>query len=320
METESITAPDAEEASMRELGIQTDQAQGREVEASQQEMTSARPEPDETPTPTETEVPSTDEAPDTEDVAAKQEPEQPPRDKNGQFQKRERTDTDYSRAVKEKARQDRSWSALQAEKEQFRQQQAQWEEQQRLAQLQAQTQQYQPLKKDGLTAQQYYDGAKVFERDGDHENALKAYKVASEMGRAEQQNYQQFEQANKEYQWRQQMQEVGKVAPQIWDANDPMHQTLARIIEQNPGIYNLPNGFKLAAEAAYYVTRESHMKELEDEIVSLKAELEKGRRKGQPARGGYAAPRTGEKDFDDLSLDEMEAHLRGITAEADNYR
>jgi hypothetical protein len=116
------------------------------------------------------------------------------------------------------------------------------------------------------------------------------------------------------------MQEVGKAAPQIWDTNDPMHQTLARIIEQNPGIYNLPNGFKLAAEAAYYVTRESHMKELEDEIVSLKAELEKGRRKGQPARGGYASPRTEAKDFDDLSLDEMESHLKQITAEADNWR
>jgi hypothetical protein len=318
METESITAPDVEESAMRELGIQTDQAQGREVEASQQETPPARPEPvEEAP---EAEVPTAEETPDTEEIAAKQEQEQTPRDKNGQFQKRERTDTDYSRAVKEKARQDRSWSALQAEKEQFRQQQAQWEEQQRLAQLQAQTQQYQPLKKDGLTAQQYYDGAKVFERDGDYENAVKAYKVASEMGRAEQQQYQQFEQANKEYQWRQQMQEVGKAAPQIWDTNDPMHQTLARIIEQNPGIYNLPNGFKLAAEAAYYVTRESHMKELEDEIVSLKAELEKGRRKGQPARGGYASPRTGEKDFDDLSLDEMESHLKSLTAEADNYR
>jgi hypothetical protein len=317
MEIESLT-PDAEESSMRELGIATDQAQGREVEASQQETPPPRPEPvEEAPEP---EVPTAEETPDTEEIAAKQEQEQLPRDKNGQFQKRERTDTDYSRAVKEKARQDRSWSALQAEKEQFRQQQAQWEEQQRLAQLQAQTQQYQPLKKDGLTAQQYYDGAKVFERDGDYENAVKAYKVASEMGRAEQQQYQQFEQANKEYQWRQQMQEVGKAAPQIWDTNDPMHQTLARIIEQNPGIYNLPNGFKLAAEAAYYVTRESHMKELEDEIVSLKAELEKGRRKGQPARGGYASPRTEAKDFDDLSLDEMESHLRGITAEADGYR
>lgn len=319
METESITAPDAEEASMRELGIQTDQAQGREIEASQQETPKESP-VDEAPPPTETEVPSTDETPDTEDVAAKQQEEQPPRDKNGQFQKRERTDTEYSKAVKEKARQDRSWSALQAEKEQFRQQQAQWEEQQRLAQLQAQTQQYQPLKKDGLTAKQYFDGAQVFERDGDHENALKAYKIASEMGHAEQQNYEQFEQANKEYQWRQQMQEVSKVAPQIWDPNDPMHQTLARIIEQNPGIYNLPNGFKLAAEAAYYVTREGKMKELEDEIISLKAENEKYRRKGQPARGGFASPSAEGKSFDDMNLDEMESHLRGVTAEADNYR
>jgi hypothetical protein len=82
----------------------------------------------------------------------------------------------------------------------------------------------------------------------------------------------------------------------------------------------MPNGFKLAAEAAYYVTREGKMKELEDEIISLKAENEKYRRKGQPARGGYASPSAEGKNFDDMNLDEMESHLRGVTAEADNYR
>jgi hypothetical protein len=99
-----------------------------------------------------------------------------------------------------------------------------------------------------------------------------------------------------------------------------MHQIAARIISQNPKLYDVPNGFRLVAEAAYYVTQAGKVKELEDENTALRAELEKGRRKGQPARGGYAAPRTGEKDFDDMDLDSMEAHLKHLTAEADNYR
>jgi transposase len=62
------------------------------------------------------------------------------------------------------------------------------------------------------------------------------------------------------------------------------------------------------------------LKEKDDEIIRLKAELEKTHRKGQPARGGYAAPRTGDKDFDEMTLDEQEAHLRHMTAEADSWR
>jgi hypothetical protein len=59
---------------------------------------------------------------------------------------------------------------------------------------------------------------------------------------------------------------------------------------------------------------------LQEENEQLRAQLEKYQRKGQPARGGYASPRTGEKDFDEMDLNEMEAHLKGLTAEADNYR
>ena len=194
--------------------------------------------------------------------------------------------------------------------------QSQWEEQQRMAALEAQRQQYQPLKKEGLTAQEYYQGAQRFEQEGDHENALKAYKVASELGRAEQQRYGQFQEMNAEYEWRKQMQEVGTAYPQIWQ--EPIAGHLQRIIAENDWLYRVPGGFKRAAEVAHMLTQMNSLKEKDDEIIAFKAELEKHQRKGQPSKGGYASPRTGEKDFDEMNLDEMEAHLKRMTAEADS--
>jgi hypothetical protein len=316
MDVETLT-PDAEETSMRELGIETDAAQGREpVEAAETPRPQA---PEETPEPPPPPTPERDgtepESPEPEQVAA----EKLGRDiKTGQFKKAERPETDYSRAQKEQARKDRSWQALQAEKEQFRMAQSQWEEQQRMAQLEAARQQYQPLKKEGLTAQEYYQGAQRFEQEGDHENALKAYKVASELGRAEQGRYQQMQEVNTEYAWRKQMEELGTQYPQIFQ--EPIVGHLQRIIEQNPDFYRMRNGFRLAAEGAHLLAQNQLLKEKDDEIIALKAELEKHQRKGQPARGGHASPRMGEKDFDDMDLNEQEAELRRMTAEADNYR
>lgn len=315
MDTDTLTV-DAEEQAMRDLGRETDAEQGREPAESAAETPEPQaPEPTPEPQP---EVEQPPEAPvqeiakaDTERVRERQ------RDEAGKFVKPE---TDYSKAVKEEERKDRSWRALQAEKEQFRTAQTQWEEQQRMAQLEATRQQYQPLKKEGLTAQEYYQGAQRFEQEGDHENALKAYKVASEMAQAEQQRYGQMQEVEAEYQWRLGMQQAGQAFPEIWNPDSPISAHLQRIIGQNPWIYRVPQGFQRAAEVANMLTHEGLLKEKEDEIIVLKAELEKYRRKGQPAKGGYAAPRTGEKDFDEMGLDEMEAHLKGLTAEADNYR
>jgi hypothetical protein len=320
MDVESNT-PDAEESAMRELGQQADSNEGRPTEQPAAETPQTAPEPPESPQPeAEPEVQQPPESPETEPIAAEQRPRDPV---TGKFQKPAtagKPETDYTRAQKEQERKDRSWQALQAEKEQFRQYASQWEEQQRMAQLESTRQQYQPLKKDGLTAQEYYEGAQRFEQEGDHENALKAYKVASEMGRTEQQRYAQMQEMEAEYQWRLGMQEVGKVFPDIWNPNHPIVPHLERIISENPWIYRVPQGFQRAAEVAHMLTQMDSIKQLQDENESLRAQLEKYNHKGQPAKGGYAAPRTSDKEFDDMNLDEMKAHLEHVTAEADSWR
>src|SRR5580765_796809 len=152
MDTDTLT-PDAEEVSMRELGIETDAAQGREpVEAAPPQDAQATPEtepsPDLPPPPPERDG-TEPETPEPQ----RDHPQQRPRDPvTGKFEK---PDTEYSKAQKEEIRKQRTWQNIQAEKEQIRQEKAQWEEHVRMQQLEAARQQYQPLKKEGLTAQEY---------------------------------------------------------------------------------------------------------------------------------------------------------------------
>jgi len=319
MEIESLTM-DAEEAAMRDLGHEADAEQGRPVEPSAETTESRAPvqETEQAETqPPDVGVPEKEPVSSETEITEKQ-PQGRPRDPvTGKFQ---RPDTEYSRAQKEQERKDRSWAALQAEKERFRMATTQWQEQQRMRQLEETRKQNQPLRRDGLTAQEYYEGAKVFERDGDYENAYKAHQVAQEMFHAEQQRGVQMQGVEAEYQWRTGMQQAIAAEPAIADPDSPIAQHLERIIQQNPWIYYIPQGFQRAAEVAHMLTKMASLSELQDENEKLRADLEKYQRRSQPSRGGYAAPRHGEKDFDDMDLNEMESHLKGLTAEADNYR
>jgi hypothetical protein len=319
MDVESNT-PDAEEVAMRDMGAQVDQNEGRPVEdaAPPQEAPDARPvDPDTAPQP-DAPAPPQPEVPEPQRDAPNQVPRDP---RTGKFQQRDgKPDTEYSRAQKEAERKERSWQALQAEKEQFRRMTTQWQEQQRMAQLEHTRKTYQPLRRDGLTAKEYYDGAQVFEREGDFENAYKAHRIAQEMFQAEGGRTQQMQAVEQEYQWRTGMQEAVRSNPEIANPESPISGHLERIIQQNPWIYYIPQGFQRAAEVADMLTKMADLKAKDDEIISLKAELEKSQRKGQPAKGGYASPRYGEKEFDDMNLDEMGEHLRNVTKEADSWR
>lgn len=318
MDVETLT-PDAEEAAMRDMGHEADVAQGRPIEpetppeprAEAPEAPQREEAPPESPEPKEPELPESPEP-------KRDHPQQRPRDPvTGKFEKPE---TEYSKAQKEEIRKTRTWQSIHAEREQIKAEKAQWEEQRRMQELETARQNYQPIKKDGLTAQEYYDGALVFEREGDHENALKAYKVASELGRAEQQRYAEFQKVDQEYQWRQQLQQVNQVEPKVFDESTPIGSHVQRILKGNPWLYNVPQGFLRAAEFAHMLTQIEQMKEMQDELIELRAFKEQHQRKSQPARGGFASPRLGEKDFDEMDLNEMESHLKGMTAEADNYR
>jgi hypothetical protein len=316
MDTETLTV-DAEETAMRELGHETDIAEGRPAEGPSAETPDSRA-PGREEEIAEPQPPTTGE-PEQTQVSSETEPKQPEqRDQaTGKFQKPE---TEYARAQKEQERKERSWQALQAEKENFRRMTTHFQEQQRIRQLEAARATFAPLQKEGLNAAQYYQGYLRFKQEGDFQNAAAALEVALELQNAEQGRMGQVQAVNAEYAWRTGMNEAIQANPAVGDPESPVAAHIERIIAENPWIYYVPQGFQRAAEVADMLVRMDSISELTDENENLRAQLEKYQRKSQLGKGGSAAPSLGEKDFDDMSLDEQEAHLRRVTQEADAYR
>jgi hypothetical protein len=97
-------------------------------------------------------------------------------------------------------------------------------------------------------------------------------------------------------------------------------QLVDAIVAERPGFYYMPDGFAIVATIADMAARLESMSEVQDENEQLRAELEKRYGRSQPLDGRVTGSPRGEKSFDDMDLDEMENHLKRITAEADNYR
>ena len=342
MEVESLTM-DAEEQALRDLGRETDRNEYRplpkessapekpesraagEAKSSYAKATEDKP-PDRGPS----DVDEPEIKPDSSDLASdikKRERDE----QTGQFKAKQaekaaeiapaKPETEYSRAQKEQERKDRSWQALEAQKAEFRAQQAQWEEKARIAQLQAAQAQNQPIKKDGLTAREYYEGYLRFKQTGDYENAAAALEVAMELNNAEQGRMAQQKEVQAEYMWRTDMDAAVKQLPDLGVPGSPVLQRLDTLIQQNPWIYYIPHGFLRAAEIADLLVKSDSISELQDENEKLRAELERRNASSQPSRGGaISGARGGEKSFDDMDLDEMEDHLTRQTREADSFR
>jgi hypothetical protein len=316
METESLVM-DAEEQSLRDMGRETDLNEGRPTDDQSAEQPESRA-PGEAQQIAEPQPPETGAVEQPKPVSSETEPKQQQPD---QFTKQpQKAETEYTRAQKEQERKERSWQALQAEKDNFRRMTTEFQEHQRIQQLEAARSTFGPLQKEGLTAAEYYDGYRRFRQNGDFENAAAALETAIEIQNAEQARMGQVGAVNAEYAWRMGMQEAGQANPEVFNPESPVSAHVQRIIAENPWIYHVPQGFQRAAEVAEMLVKMDSISELQDENEQLRAQLEKYQRKSQPGKSGYAAPRLGEKDFDDMSLDEQEAELRRLTREADNYR
>lgn len=351
MEIESLTL-DPEEQALRDLGRDTDLSEDRPLpqgERDTQPETRApgketQTQPETRPTATgEDEIPPVSSEIDTkpEDLAHKKSIKD---EKTGQFQKQEQLqpekgekaipDTPATRAQKEQERKDRSWQRLEQEKAEFRREQQLATEQARMAQLQharAQT----PVQKDGLDARGYWEGAQMFqkqgaqlERQGDFENATIAYRseaaalrTTMELHQQETAKQAQREQAQAEYAWRSDMENVARQNPDLMTPGNPVGQMIEQIIAQNPYLYYIPHGFMRAAEIAHLLVERASMSELQDETEKLRAELEKRAVKSQPLGGGSPRGAGGvTKSFDEMSLDEQEHELEHQTKLADQYR
>ncbi len=330
---------DAEEQGLRDLGIQQDVTEDRPIppSVSAEEKASARTageaKPTETPPPATGEPEGKPVSSEIEPITEKQPQTGPQKDPvTGKFVKQEQqqaTGEELTREQKEAERKDRSWQRLEAEKQVLRQQQAEWEERTRLTQLDA-ARNIQPLQKEGLDAKGYFQGYQMFKKSGHQAlqegdpssatqhfgNALRSLETVMELQQQEASRQAQRDQAQVEYGWRKDMEQVMQHVPDL-KAGTPLAQKVDELVANNPWLYYIPHGFVRAVEVADMLLKMDSFSELQEELDQLRAFKEKHLAKSQPTNGSSPGGRGGAKSLDDMSLDEGESYLRGVTERAD---
>jgi hypothetical protein len=337
---------DAEEQQLRDLGRETDLAEGR----GEQPPVSATPKAGERAPaeakPPQSQPPATGE-PEKKPVSSETEPsgeqkppqqqKTPPRDlKTGQFQRQEAPagengkETPESRAQREQQRRDESWRALNEQKEAFRREQAQWNEQVRISQLQQQRT-APPIEKDGLNIKGYWDGYQLFKRNAisafrnqdfeaavDHyDKSLRSLEAVFELNQQEQMRQAQRDHAQAEYAWRMDMEAAGRQNPDLFNPDNPLAQKVDSLVQQHPWLYYIPHGFLRAVEVAQMLSQQDSLSELQDENEQLRAQLEQALGNSQPLPGGAQRPPKGKKSLDEMSMEEADAAMAELTRQAD---
>ena len=335
---------DAEEQELRDLGRQQDLTEGRPVSpegATKPEIPAPPAEAPEPPPPSPETTPQTpDSEPEPTPPAEEPQPQaaelrerdergrfkaaeaaEAAQQENGQAQHPEPQRSPYAEArdreARERERKDRSWSALQSEKDAFREQQAQWQDQRRMEQLQAQSQ-MPPLQKDGIDLQGYHNAYLDFRQRGDYENAMKSLETVLELEGTGRQYVAQQQEAAQELSWRNDMESAIQHVPELMDPDSPLTQETDRIISEHPYLFYIPQGFHKAVEIAMLLLGAGSDSELREENEQLRAQIEEYQSSSQPARGGPGKPPKGPPSRqEDMSKDEEEAYLRDLTRRED---
>lgn len=332
-----IPPVDAEEAALRELGHQTDLAEGRPVESEGAKTPEQPAPPAEAPQPPPQRPEVT--PPDSEPEPTPPEPEPPPqkpaaqeRDERGRFKEapppqapppKQPQKSPYAVArekeQKEQIRKERSWKEIVAEKDRLRAEQAKWQEERRMEQLQRESQ-VPPLQKEGIDLQGYQKAYVDFRQRGDFENALRSLETVLELEQMGNQQIQQRQEAQYELAWRKDMEVTLKNVVDLNDPNSQLAIETDRIINEHPYLFYIPQGFQKAVEIATLLLAAGSDSELREENERLRAQLEEYQHSSQPARGGPGKPPRGQPTRqEDMTLDEEEAHLRDLTRREDSF-
>jgi hypothetical protein len=341
---------DAEEQALRDLAVETDRAEGRPVQsegAKQPEPPAPPARVPETPQVPEKQTPDSSEPepePPLPDIAAKERDEkgrfkaeappeaQPPVD-NGQKASVETEGRPLSkfaqakeREAKEEARRERSWTALQQEKERLRAEQAQWEEQRRREELEAQVK-TRPLVKDGIDLQGYQKAYQDFRAQAmrsdspeDWRNSLHSLETVLELEQTARAEQERVQYAQYELSWRKDMEAAISQNADLQNPDSPFYQEVDRIVKAEPYLFYIPGGFNKAVELATILLAAGSESELRDELERKNARIEELERSSQPARGGPGKPPKGQKSEDDMTIEELEAHYAELSRRADAMR
>jgi hypothetical protein len=232
----------------------------------------------------------------------------------------EKKETPFQKAKADQERRDRSWKALNEEKEKFRTERSSLES--RIKELEVQlTSQKKPAgpaqDEQGYTAEIWDKVAAKAESEGDAVLASAAKERAQKLRASEQTSQQdkssapaetwqspEFKQA-----WKQNVQELVSAQPELADPRNPLVRSAnALIADPNWGRFLRahPDGIKAAVEVARLVQAGEAAKKTAEEAKALKAEVARLNKLIQPS-GSLPAGQAAPKRAEDLSDDEIRA-------------
>lgn len=236
-----------------------------------------------------------------------------------------------SKADQENERKDRSWKAINEQKDEIARARAELEQQRQ--QLQQVARQPRPQQQRKYTsrdlaeaAQEYRKLAKAALQEGDldkfNENdqlADAAIQHAQQFAQLEAQEAQQEAQARHQSTWQFHMTEAIKSEPELSNPESPISKAMTAMLEQNGQVFwMIPDGFKRAVEIVKLQIEAGSAKELRQKTEDLQKEIERLNEQLTPTPGGAGGKPAGTKKFEDMNDAEQEAYLATAAAKADS--
>lgn len=241
----------------------------------------------------------------------------------------------FTKAQKEKARREKTWAEINAEKEQLAaDRKALEEERKRLAEEQHR----QPAKPEApqskYSAEDYDAAAKHFEAKGDYELAEQAKAKAAELRTAQQPRPEQGSAAaapqnqvstpfgampREQFMttWQGTLERLMKAEPDLANKDSELGRTTAEMLRTYPLLNHIPTGIQDAVAAAKLTIQARRVPVLEKELAAAKAELERLNKTNSLRGGPPGMPPAAPKSIEDMSLDEAEAAARAAALAAD---
>lgn len=221
----------------------------------------------------------------------------------------------YERAKKDQARLEKTWKQVEVEKQAVRQEQARLQQAAKDLELNRQ-QANQPR----FDSNQYQLAGNEFDKkawkllaDGDVEGANeqrdlagKAFQAARQFAQVEAtEGYKRFESD-----WKNTAESLIKEVPELGDPSSEIAQQMVDILEKNPLLSNVTDGFRVAYQALKLQRDAAEASGLREENTKLNKEIERLNKLVSPQGGkpaGHSAKSTG---FDNKTLDEQREILR----------
>lgn len=254
------------------------------------------------------------------------------RDEHGKFVKQEATEptpaeqapepkqeSNYAKKFKEEQRRDKSWQALEAEKQSFRQ-----EREQILSEIKALRQDVvssgaqRPATARFASAQynqaadEFAKRGRQFYKDGDVEQGDAQFDLASQArAQAGEAQKAEFTEAQGKFdtQWRDNANAVIKEVPELGDPNSEMSKDMIKLLEQHPVLGLVNDGFKHAHEILTLRRQAAEVSGLREENKTLKQEVDRLTKLTTPLGGKDTAKHSAPSNIADLPLEQQKATL-----------